>query len=192
MSSDYVRILLDALRETDATGLDIEIDDVSTWVAGDEQRITEYFAALIAAVGRSGEHVTASVLLSRGCPGEVSCELPPGHTGLVSEVPTLPLTGVSASAQWALYPLDDHGTDERRADHMRDIYEAIDNAKANGSFVRSDHYVTRLSGDVATILETVAGGWVLAGRTVAHVTTHVTLSVNSPTTVERPAGGVAR
>jgi len=180
MSSDYIRILLGALAETDATGLDIETDDVSTWIAGDEQRITEYIAALIAAASRGGEHVTASVLFSRGCPGEISCELPPGGTTLVSEVPSVPLTGVTASAQWALYPLDDHGSPEREADHMRDIYEAIDRAKANGSYVRSDHYVTRLSGDVATILETVAGGWVLAGRTVSHVTTHVTISVNSP------------
>jgi hypothetical protein len=180
MSSDYIRILLHALAETDATGLDIETDEVSTWIAGDEQRITEYLAELIAAASGSGEHVTASVLLSRGCPGEISCELRPGGMTLVSEVPTVPLTGVTASAQWALYPLDDHGSPERKADHMRDIYEAIDRARANGSYVRSDHYVTRLTGDVATILETVAGGWVLAGRTVPHVTTHVTISVNSP------------
>jgi hypothetical protein len=180
MSSDYIEIIQNALTETDATGLDIETDNVSTWVAGDEQRITEYIAALIAAAARGGEHVTATVMLSRGCPGEISCELPPGRTTLMSEVPTVPLTGVTASAQWALYPLDDQGSPEREPDHMRDIYEAVDRAKANGSYVRSDHYVTRLSGDVATILETVAGGWVLAGRTVAHVTTHVTISVNSP------------
>lgn len=185
MSSDYIEIILGALAETDATGLEIETDDVSTWIAGDEQRITEYLAELIAAASRGGEHVTASVLFSRGCPGEISCELPPGRTALVSEVPTVPPTGVTASAQWALYPLDNQGSPGREADHMRDIYEAIDRAKANGSYVRSDHYVTRLSGDVATILETVAGGWVLAGRTVAHVTTHVTLSVNSPSGVVR-------
>lgn len=181
MSDDYVDVILGALAETeaDAAGLDIETDDVSTWATGDEQSIATYFARLIAAAARGGRHVSATVMLSRGCPGEVRCELPAGR-GLVSEPPVLEPTGVTASAQWALYPLDDEGTPERRADHMRDIYEAIDAARANGSYVRSDHYVTRLSGDVATILETVAGGWVRAGRTVPHVTTHVTLSVNSP------------
>ena len=46
--------------------------------------------------------------------------------------------------------------------------------------VGSDHYVTRLAGDVADILTTVVGAWQSVGRTVQHVTTHVTLSVNSP------------
>ncbi len=180
MSSDYIRIILAALAETDATGLDIETDDVSTWIAGDEQRITEYLAELIAAASRDGEHVTASVMLSRGCPGEISCELPAERPTRVSPRPTVPPTGVMASAQWALYPLDDHGTPDRDSDHMRDIYAAIDVAKNNGTYQRSDHYVTLLSGDVATILETVAAGWVLVGRSVSHVTTHATISVNSP------------
>lgn len=181
MSSSYKAILLQALAATDSAGLSIETDDVSTWVTGSEQRIAEYFAELIAAVARGGEHVSASVMFSRGCPGEITCELPDGQPALVSAIPVLKATGVQASAQWALYPLDDDGSPERRADHMRDIYAAIEAAKDNGTFVRSDHYVTRLHGDVASIIETIAGGWVGVGRTVPHVTTHATLSLNSPT-----------
>jgi len=177
MSDDYVDVILTALAEAsaEAAQLDVVTDDVSTWATGGETALATYFARLIAAAARGGRHVSATVMFSRGCPGEVRCALPTGG-GLVSPLPDVPPTGVVGSAQWALYPLDDSGA----ADHMRDIYAAIDDARANGTYVRSDHYVTRLHGDVATILETVAGGWVRVGRTVPHVTTHVTISVNSP------------
>lgn len=180
MSDDYIDVILTALAEAaaDAAELDVVTDDVSTWATGDETALATYFARLIAAASRGGRHVSATVMFSRGCPGEVRCALPAGR-GLVSPLPVVPPTGVTASAQWALYPLDDSGT----ADHMRDIHAAIEAARENGSFVRSDHYTTRLHGDVATILETVAGGWVRVGCTVPHVTTHVTISVNSPSEV---------
>ena len=63
---------------------------------------------------------------------------------------------------------------------MRDIYAAIELAKDNGTFRGSAHFVTRLEGDVGLVLASAFAGWVLAGRTVQHVTSHVTLSVNSP------------
>ncbi|WP_233195398.1 Ykof family thiamine-binding protein [Cryobacterium sp. M91] len=88
-------------------------------------------------------------------------------------------TGVHAVAEWALYPLDD-GTGSASADHMRDIYAAIETAKASGLTVHSEHFVTRLEGDLALVLQVIAAGWIVAGRTVQHVATHATLSLNSP------------
>lgn len=180
MSGDYVSIILDALREADPTGLHVRTGDVSTYVEGNEADILRYLSQLVSAVGRGGAHVAAAIHFSRGCPGEVVCELPGGVGPLRSEIPELPPTGVKAAAEWALYPLDDTGSNDAPPDHMRDIYAAIDFARDNGTFVKSEHFVTRLEGDVATILQTVAAGWILVGRTVQHVTSHVTLSVNSP------------
>lgn len=180
MSDDYVEIILGALDATPSTGLTVETDQISTWVTGHEQDIARYLSALISSASSGGHHVVATVMLSRGCPGEVTCERPE-HPPVFSDAPLdVPRTGVDALAQWALYPLDDHGTAERSADHMRDIYAAIDDARATGTYVGSDHYVTRLSGDVADIVGTIAGTWAAVGRTVAHVTTHATISVNSP------------
>lgn len=181
MSADYADIILGALRAADATGLEIETGDVSTFVGGAEQDILRYLCQLLSAAGRSGAHVAATVHLSRGCPGEVQCELPGGAGPLRSDVVELEDAGVAATGEWALYPLDDGGRDGIEPDHMRDIYAAIGHAKANATFVRSEHFVTRLEGDVARILETVAAGWVLVGRSVQHVTCHLTLSINSPT-----------
>jgi hypothetical protein len=180
MSDDYVRILLGALGTADATGLEVQTGPVSTFVAGAEADLVRYLVQLVAAAGRSGAHVSATIHFSRGCPGEVVCELPGGAGPLAAEIPDVAATGITTTAEWALYPLDDGGTAGVEPDHMRDIYAAIDFARKLGTFEASEHFVTRLSGDVADVVRTVAAGWILVGRTVQHVTSHVTLSINSP------------
>jgi hypothetical protein len=180
MRDDYVRVILDALAKADATGLDVQPGDVSTFASGAEADLVRYLTQVIAAAAGSGAHVSATVHFSRGCPGEVVCELPGGAGPLAAEIPAAVPTGVAAAAEWALYPLEDTGRDGIEPDHMRDIYAAIDFARSNGTFEKSEHFVTRLSGDVADIIQTVAAGWILVGRTVQHVTSHVTLSINSP------------
>jgi len=181
MSDDYVRILLDALSSADSTGLDVQTGAVSTFAAGGEADLVRYLVELVAAAGRSGAHVSATIHFSRGCPGEVVCELPGGAGPLAAEIPDVSPTGVSSVAEWALYPLEDTARAGVEPDHMRDIYAAIDFARELGTFEASEHFVTRLSGDVADVIRTVAAGWILVGRTVQHVTSHVTLSINSPT-----------
>ena len=91
-----------------------------------------------------------------------------------------PRRGRYAAAEWSLYPLQDAVTPDGEPDHMRDISAAIALARANGTFRDGGHYVTRLEGDLGTILETCFAGWTMVGRTVQHVTSHVVLSVNSP------------
>lgn len=181
MDNDFAVIILRALAAADATDLDVVTDPVSTLVRGSEQRVLEYIAAVIAGAARGGHHVTASVMLSRGCPGEVTCSTTPGLLSEAAAVPVLPPTGIRASAHWSLYPLDDTGRPGEAPDHLRDIYAAIDHAKELGTYVRGEHYATLLEGDIADVLGTVAAGWVLVGRSVQHVTSHATLSIASPT-----------
>ena len=180
MADDYVDVILGALRSADATGLEVQTGKVSTYVSGAEQDVLRYLSQVIAGAGRGGAHVAAAVHLSRGCPGGVSCDIPEGGAALYSEIPQLEPTGIKTAADWAIYPLADGGTGTAAADHMRDIYAAIDYAKSTGVTVTEDHYVTRLDGDVAQVLQTIAAGWILIGRSVQHVVTHATLSINSP------------
>jgi len=182
MSDNYVEVILAALAAADSRDLELQTGDVSTFVAGAEADLVRFLSQLIAAAGSSGAHVAATVHFSRGCPGEVVCDLPGGAGPLRSELPDVAPTGVRAAGEWALYPLDDMGSATRAADHMRDIYAAIDYAKNNGTYVTSEHFVTRLEGDVADVIATAAAGWILVGRTVQHVTSHLTLSLNSPST----------
>ncbi len=180
MSDRYVEIITDALGAVDAAGLVVDSGDVSTYAGGSESNLLRYLTRLSAEIAASGAHASIVVHLSRGCPGEVVCALPGGAGPRAVELPQGELTGQFAAAEWALYPLEDAGRDGVEPDHMRDIYAAIDQAKLNGTFVASEHFVTRLEGDLGTILETVVSGWARVGRNVQHVTSHLTISVNSP------------
>lgn len=194
--SDYVRIILDALSAADPTGLEIDTGDISTFISGSEQRILEYLAEVISAAAATGVHVSASILLSRGCPGELQCELPPGVAALGADPIRLASVGRRARAHWSLYPLLDAIKDDATSapqdrsggtgvpgDHMEPIYAAIKGAKEAGIYSASDHFATRLDGDLADVLETVANAWIGVGANVQHVVTHVTISMNSPTQV---------
>jgi uncharacterized protein YqgV (UPF0045/DUF77 family) len=180
MRDDYADVILGALRGADSTGVEVETGEVSTYISGAEKDILRYVSQVISGAGRTGAHVWAAVHFSRGCPGETTCELPEGGAALFAEIPELEPTAVQAAAEWALYPLADGGTGSSSPDHMRDIYAAIDYAKSAGITVQSEHFVTRLQGDVAQVLQTIAAGWILAGRSVQHVSVHATLSINSP------------
>ena len=187
MSDDYAHVILNALRSADSADLKMETGDVSTYISGAETDILVYLNDVIASVGRTGAHVSAVVHFSRGCPGEVGCEVPKASLAGTAHIPELAPTGVEAVAEWALYPLADTGTAHSSPDHMRDIYAAIDYAKSTGVKVHTEHFVTRLQGDLAQVLQTIAAGWILAGRTVQHVSTHATLSINSPAHSNSPA-----
>ena len=182
MTSDFADRILTALSETDPRGLTIETDDVSTFLQGPESDLLAYTTDLIARVAAGGVHTAAHILFSRGCPGEITCELPGGAAWAPDELPGLSPAGVHAGAHWSLYPLDD----DPAADHMAGIEAAIEHARGRGVFSGSEHFATRLDGDLADVLSAVVGGWLLVGRSTRHVTSHVSLSLNSPST---PAAG---
>ncbi len=184
--SDYVRIILQALATADRTGLTIETNDISTFVGGAEQRVLEYLRDVVAAAAASGAHLSVAILLSRGCPGELACALPDGVSALGAASVKLQPAGVRARAHWSLYPLLDGGS---TADHMTPIYAAIEDAKHAGLYSGSDSFATRLDGDLADVLATAANGWIGVGAAVQHVTTHLTVSLNSPTPIAETAAG---
>ncbi|GAB3747730.1 YkoF family thiamine/hydroxymethylpyrimidine-binding protein [Microlunatus parietis] len=180
MTDRYVDVITNALQTTDPGDLVVQTGDVSTYLGGSETELLRYLTDLAAAIAATGEHASITVQLSRGCPGEVVCELPGGAGPRPVDVPEGRETGRFAAAEWALYPLADDVRAGIEPDHMRDIYAAIELAKENGTFRASEHFVTRLEGDLGTVLATVVAGWVMVGRRVQHVTSHLTVSLNSP------------
>lgn len=187
-SDDYARIILDAIDETKkqlslddpASGLEISTGEVSTFVgvqSGDAaQQLAEYAATLIASASSASgrQHLTSHLLFSRGCPGEASCELIPGEIPAEKTV-ELAKTGIEAAAAWSLYPLADDGSP-----HMDPIMKAIEEAKAAGITVTSEHYATILRGDLADVLVTIVDAWAKVGQEVPHVVSHVSISLDSP------------
>ena len=186
-TDDFVDVILGALADVEVAGLTeglvINTDEVSTYVGARiepaEQRLAAYLSAVIAAASHrsGGGHVVAHVLFSRGCPGEVSCDL--AVTGLPTAEPVvLESTGIRAAAQWSLYPLLDGGSDA--GDHMAHIEAAIAAAQRRGVASSPSHYATKLTGDVADVLAAAVDVWAQVGAEVPHVVTHLTVSVGSP------------
>jgi hypothetical protein len=189
MTDRFVPVILHAIEGLGESGLEVETDDVSTFLGGPPGAV---FAALRRAFGRaagSGEHVVMTVLFSYGCPGETVCApaadgppvpLPddPGDgRGLsrtssnASEAEVVPAQPVAA--QWSLYPL---GVPQ----YMDVIYREIDRTKAAGVFTRGQHFVSRLDGDLDAVLEAIRRGFLAACGSAGHVVAHATLSANSP------------
>ncbi|QNN81981.1 hypothetical protein H3H54_12070 [Brachybacterium sp. Z12] len=193
MTEDYARVLVGILSRLDLTGLVRETGDVSTYLGGHESHLQRVLIDLAEELARTEHHATLSLVLSRGCPGEVVCELPEGAGPRGTAVPEPRRTGRYAAAEWSLYPLADQVTADGTApDHMRDIYAAIDHARELGTFRGSEHFVTRLEGDIGDVISTAVAGWLLVGRSVQHVTSHLTVSLNSPSHEVRELEGEAR
>jgi hypothetical protein len=102
---DFAGVILGALDDVAQAGLTeglaIETDVVSTYVGARqkpaERSLAAYASALIAAAHRrGGGHVVAHILLSRGCPGEISCERTDALAERAEDIDLEP-TGVAAS-----------------------------------------------------------------------------------------------
>ena len=174
MTDRYVPVILDAIKGLRETGLEVETDDVSTFIGGDRDRVFGELERVFAAAARSGEHVVMTVLLSHGCPGETYCEATGEVVAPRTAAGSRGTTGIEVSCQWSLYPL---GVPE----YMDVIYREIDRTKGAGVFSRGRHFVSDLHGDLSDVLPAVRSSFDAACREVGHVVAHATFSANSPT-----------
>src|SRR5947209_4665347 len=145
MTDRYIPVILDAIKGLRDTGLEVETDDVSTFIGGDRDRVFGELTRVFAAAARTGEHVVMTILLSHGCPGETYCE----STGEI-RVPAQTTagkaqSGVAVSAQWSLYPLGSSG-------YMDVIYREIDRTKRAGVSAKGAHFVSGLRRDLTDVL----------------------------------------
>ena len=174
MTDRYVPVILDAIEGLGDTGLEVETDDVSTFIGGDRDRVFGELTRVFAAAARTGEHVVMTVLLSHGCPGETYCE----STGQI-RVPAQAAgegakSGVAVSAQWSLYPMGSDG-------YMDVIYREIDRTRRAGVFAKGAHFVSGLRGDLTDVLGAIRASFDAACADAEHVVAHATVSANSPT-----------
>jgi energy-coupling factor transport system substrate-specific component len=176
MTDRFVEVILGALDDVDPVSLTVSTTDVNTHVAGTEHDLARYLRdVVVAAVRRLGPgHLAVNLLLSRGCPGAVRCTVEDLTVLPSVERVTLEPTGIRTAAHWALYPLGGEG-------HMEAIERAIETTGDDGTFAGVERFVTRLEGDLAGVLGSVFDAWTAAGRVVPHVTSHVFLSIGSPT-----------
>lgn len=170
LDSNFVEIILDSLADADSNRVKVVSGDITTHVTGDIADVIQYICDVLAAAGRRGVHSSATIMLAY--------VQPPGHADRF----LLPLTpvGLRARAHWTA-PTNAHGATA-----------AIQLARDLGTWSGEEPFVTRLDGDLATVLETVAGGVVLTSEPTTTTTTHVTISLNSPSPISDDLAGGSR
>lgn len=172
MTDRFVPVILGAIEGLRGSGLEVEADDVSTFLGGDRNAIWSSLERVFTHAARSGEHVVMTALVSHGCPGETYCE-PDPLTGTAG-APSRHSPGIRTRAQWSLYPLGDPA-------YMDVIYGAIDRTKDTHVLSGGGHFVSQLEGDSCQVLDAIRAAFDEACGRVSHVVAHVILSANSPT-----------
>src|SRR2546425_7643071 len=109
MTDRYVPVILGAITGLKETGLEVETDDVSTFIGGDRDRVFAELERVFGCAAKTGEHVVMTVLLSHGCPGETYCEATGAIDPAPRPTPADGKAGVEVRAQWSLYPLGHDG-----------------------------------------------------------------------------------
>lgn len=173
MTDRYVPVILSAVAGLAGSGLEVETDEVSTFIRGDRNAVWSALEEAFAHAARSGEHVVMTTLISHGCPGEELCEIDP-RTGTADAAQPHPGAGLPVSCQWSLYPLGEAG-------YMDVIYRAIADTKDAGVFRKGRHFVSHLEGDLDRVLGSIRHTFDAACESASHVTAHLTVSANSPT-----------
>lgn len=66
MTDRYVPVILEAIKGVRESGLEVETDDVSTYLGGDRDLVFGALERVFARAARTGVHVVMTVLLSHG------------------------------------------------------------------------------------------------------------------------------
>ncbi len=182
MRDDFVPVILDAVRELDRFGVEVEVDDVSTCLLGEEANLWEALRVAFGRAAAGGDHVVLVATFSAGCPGEPEGDVcvpraydgpVGGEEGWSAEAFALP---AAIATQFALYPLGTH-------DYMDTIYAEIERAKRSGVRVIGRHFCTHLYGTGGDVFCLLRSAFTVARGRAPHVVMTATISANSPTEV---------
>ncbi|KKB06900.1 HMP/thiamine-binding protein [Devosia geojensis] len=188
MTGDFVGVIMSSFGALDPyrESLRIETDDISTLLVGPPEVLFPALRDLFTTASRTGVHCVLSAAISRGCPGEPDdaiCQskhfagsMPPlaeRQAFAIAAVKEAPETDVFSVAQFSLYVMGEHR-------HMDEIYGCVEFLKASGTFEKSKHFATKLSGNTGTLFATLEQAFCRFGPPEGHVTIDLTVSANSP------------
>ncbi len=185
MRDDFVAVILDAVRDLDRLGVEVEVDDVSTCLLGEEPNLFEAIRVAFGRAASTGAHVVLSATFSAGCPGEPEGDVcvprayegpSGGEEGWSEDAYRLP---DRVSAQFALYPLG-------AARYMDAIYAEIERAKQSGVKVVGRHFCTHLYGGGSAVFDTLRKAFAATREQATHTVMTATVSANSPSLAGEP------
>jgi uncharacterized protein YqgV (UPF0045/DUF77 family) len=174
MCNGFANLIMNSLKQVDASKVWIQTDEVSTIVRGRMPHIFDVVEAVFLQAAQTGQHVVFSGTFSVGCPGDTE-----GHTYMAEDdirmnTAITKSTEQEVVSKFALYPMGG-------GDYMDVIYEQIEAMKEHGVGVSLTHYETKLAGLAQKVfqgLEKVLTKTDKAGS--PHTVLTATISANSP------------
>lgn len=157
LDSAFIDIILGSLARADGSRVEVTTGDISTFVRGDLTDVLQYVCDVAAGAAADGVHVSVALSLVGSAGGGAA--------------PVLEPVGIRARAHWSLL----------EADGAARVAAQV--AREQSTYSGDDPYVTRLDGDLAAVLQTVAAGWLHAGSDGSWPATHVTIALNSPSKI---------
>ncbi len=177
MDSDFVKIILHALKKADTSAVWSQSDALSTLYRGRLNYVMDAVKGLFMYAWKKEVHMSLEGQISKGCPGDTAGDTKLDYTGDLPNNTQLQGIHFPALCKLALYPM---GT----GDYMDDIAKVISMAEEQGLKPETIHYATRIQGDIHALFTYLESVCSLMESVVPHYILHFTISVNSPTNEE--------
>ncbi len=177
MTDSFVPVILDAIEELKKPGLEVESDDVSTFVSGLEENVFAALRDTLAKAAASGKHVVMTTTFSKGCPGEGFVDISKYRVQEQTDFERNKNVNHLVTCQFSMYPLG-------AVDYMSTIYQIVQATKDQGLFAGSQHFCTRISGSIEQVFHLLEEAFRLTAAIASHVVMVATLSCNSPSTAK--------
>lgn len=172
MQDDFADIILSAVKESDHKGIYVRTDDLGTTVQGRLGRVFNYVKEVFCRAAYAGGHVTADVLFSVGCPGDVPEDF--DFDVSINEKEDIPGSKIHTACAWSLYPL---GNEE----YFPIIIDEIERFKKEADVrVTASHYCTRIDGKAQDIFSLLESSMKRVCEKNSHTVIHALFSKGSP------------
>lgn len=174
MDSNFVPIILGALKKTDTSAVWSQSDALSTVYRGRLPYVVDAVEGLFVNAWQPTVHMALEGQFSKGCPGDTDGDSLLTREGPGPNAQTIAGAHFPVLCKLALYPM---GVSDY-IDRIAEVWHMAEDAGLNPTSV---HYATRISGDVQAVFDYLHAVCRHMEQTVPHYILHFTLSVNSPT-----------
>ncbi|MCY7768099.1 YkoF family thiamine/hydroxymethylpyrimidine-binding protein [Bacillus inaquosorum] len=181
MTDDFISVIKSALKKTDTSKVWTKTDHISTVLRGSIDHVFDAAKAIYLYAAKSEKHIVMNGTFSIGCPGDTQGDTYLSADGKRVNEDAVGSLNAEAPCQFALYPMNE-------PDYMGLIIEAVDIAKAEGTFVQGVHYASELDGDAHDVFRTLEAVFRMAEQQTNHVTMTVNVSANSLSRKNRKQG----
>ena len=173
MTDRYEEVIMGAVRKMDTSRVWINTSKMGTVCRGRRDDVFDCVKACFAYAYQPDVHMTLTLTLSKGCPGDCDVDYVLAEEGTPANEEGTKDLHFPVDVKFALYSLGD-------GDYMPEISQIIALADEMHVFRKMMHYATVLQGDVQDIFAYFNKAFRHCEDTMSHFVMEITMSVNSP------------